>query len=68
MTISRSMSAKGSVSNYVASGIALNEIKKVFITHLHVDHYNALPYIWMFGTWAGGWHERPACLGSVRPH
>jgi ribonuclease Z len=48
---------EGSVSNYVASGIALNEIKKVFITHLHVDHYNALPYIWMFGTWAGGWHE-----------
>ena len=48
---------EGSVANYVASGIALNEIKKVFITHLHVDHYNALPYIWMFGTWAGGWHE-----------
>lgn len=48
---------EGSPSNYVASGIAFNEIKKVFITHLHVDHYNALPYIWMFGTWAGGWHE-----------
>lgn len=49
---------EGSVANYVASGIALNEIKKVFITHLHVDHYGALPYVWMFGTWAGGWHER----------
>jgi len=49
---------EGSVSNYVASGIALNEIKKVFLTHLHVDHYGALPYVWMFGTWAGGWHER----------
>ena len=48
---------EGSPANYVASGIALNEIKKVFITHLHVDHYNALPYIWMFGTWAGGWHQ-----------
>lgn len=48
---------EGSVANYVASGIALNEIKKVFITHLHVDHYGALPYVWMFGTWAGGWHE-----------
>jgi ribonuclease BN (tRNA processing enzyme) len=41
----------------VASGISLNEIKKVFITHLHVDHYGALPYVWMFGTWAGGWHQ-----------
>jgi ribonuclease Z len=49
---------EGSVANYVASGIALNEIKKVFITHLHVDHFGALPYVWMFGTWAGGWHER----------
>jgi len=49
---------EGSVANYVASGIALNEIKKVFLTHLHVDHYGALPYVWMFGTWAGGWHER----------
>lgn len=48
---------EGSVANYVASGIALNEIKKVFITHLHVDHFGALPYVWMFGTWAGGWHE-----------
>jgi ribonuclease BN (tRNA processing enzyme) len=48
---------EGSVAHYVASGIALNELKKVFITHLHVDHYGALPYVWMFGTWAGGWHQ-----------
>ena len=48
---------EGSVANYVASGIALNEVKKVFITHLHVDHFGALPYVWMFGTWAGGWHQ-----------
>ena len=54
---------EGSVANYVASGIALNEIKKVFITHLHVDHYGALPYVWMFGTWAGGWHERMRVWG-----
>ncbi len=54
---------EGSVANYVASGIALNEIKKVFITHLHVDHYNALPYVWMFGTWAGGWHENLRVFG-----
>jgi len=48
---------EGSVANYVAAGVALNELKKIFITHLHVDHFGALPYVYMFGTWAGGWHE-----------
>lgn len=48
---------EGSVANYVAGRVALNQIKHVFITHLHVDHFGALPYLWMFGTWAGGWHE-----------
>jgi ribonuclease BN (tRNA processing enzyme) len=49
---------EGSVANYPAAGIALNQIDKVFITHLHVDHFGSLPYLWMFRTWAGGWHER----------
>ena len=48
---------EGAVSNYVAARVALNQIKHVFITHLHVDHFGSLPYLWMFGTWAGGWHE-----------
>lgn len=48
---------EGAVANYVAARVALNEIKHVFITHLHVDHFGSLPYLWMFGTWAGGWHE-----------
>ena len=47
---------EGAVSNYVAAGVALNQMKNIFITHLHVDHYGSLPYVWMFGTWAGGWH------------
>lgn len=49
---------EGSVANYTAAGVALNQMKRIFITHLHVDHFGALPYVWMFGTWAGGWHER----------
>ena len=48
---------EGAVANYTAAGIALNEIDKVFITHLHVDHFGSLPYLWMFRTWAGGWHQ-----------
>ena len=36
---------EGSVANYVAGRFALNEIDKVFITHLHVDHFGALPYV-----------------------
>ena len=49
---------EGSPANYIAGGFALNEIKDVFITHLHVDHFGGLPYVWMFSTWAGGWHNR----------
>jgi len=54
---------EGSVANYVAAGVALNQMKKIFITHLHVDHFGALPYVWMFGTWAGGWHENLRVFG-----
>jgi ribonuclease Z len=48
---------EGSVASYTAAGVALNQMKNIFITHLHVDHYGSLPYVWMFGTWAGGWHD-----------
>ena len=47
---------EGSVANYQAARIALNELTDVFLTHLHVDHFGALPYLWMFRTWNGGWH------------
>jgi ribonuclease BN (tRNA processing enzyme) len=47
---------EGSVANYVAARVALNQLNNIFLTHLHVDHYGALPYVWMFGTWNGGWH------------
>ena len=44
-------------ANYIARGFALNQLKDVFITHLHVDHFGGLPYVWMFGIWAGGWAD-----------
>jgi glyoxylase-like metal-dependent hydrolase (beta-lactamase superfamily II) len=54
---------EGSVANYIASGIALNEIDKVFITHLHVDHFGSLPYLYMFGGWSGRWHNKLRVFG-----
>ena len=54
---------EGSVANYISAGFALNEIDKVFITHLHVDHFGALPYLAMFGGWAGRWHENLEIYG-----
>lgn len=54
---------EGAISNYIAAGVALNQINKIFITHLHVDHFGSLPYVWMFRTWAGGWHDRLRIFG-----
>ena len=48
---------EGSIANYAAAGLALNELTKVFITHLHFDHYGSLPYLYEFGGWNGRWSE-----------
>jgi ribonuclease Z len=48
---------EGSIANYIAAGVSLNELTKVFITHLHVDHFGSLPYLYEFGGWNGRWHE-----------
>ena len=54
---------EGSVANYIAAGMALNELDKVFITHLHVDHFGALPYLFEFGGWTGRWHNTLNVIG-----
>ena len=54
---------EGSIANYTASRFALNELDKIFITHLHVDHFGSLPYLYVFGGWAGRWHERLQVYG-----
>jgi ribonuclease BN (tRNA processing enzyme) len=48
---------EGSIAKYIAAGFALNELDKVFITHLHIDHFGSLPYLYEFGGWAGRWHK-----------
>jgi ribonuclease Z len=47
----------GSVANYLASGIPLNQLNNIFLTHLHWDHAASIPYAFMFGAWAGRWNE-----------
>ena len=48
---------EGSVANYLASGVPINKMNNIFITHLHVDHFGSLPYVYAFGAWSGRWHE-----------
>ena len=36
---------EGSVANYISAGLALNQLDKIFITHLHLDHFGALPWL-----------------------
>ena len=55
---------EGSVANYLAAGLALNQLDKIFITHLHIDHYGALPWLYMFGGWAGRWHKPLRVFGA----
>jgi ribonuclease Z len=47
----------GSVANYLAAGIPLNQLNDIFVTHLHWDHVASVPYAYMFGGWAGRWDE-----------
>jgi ribonuclease BN (tRNA processing enzyme) len=48
---------EGAIANYVAGGFALNELNNIFLTHLHIDHFGSLPYLYMFGGYYGRWHE-----------
>ena len=47
----------GSIANYLAAGVSLNRLNNIFLTHLHWDHVATVPYVYMFGAWAGRWHE-----------
>jgi ribonuclease Z len=47
----------GSIANYLAAGVPFNQLNDIFITHLHWDHVASVPYTFVFGGWAGRWHE-----------
>lgn len=55
---------EGAVANYLASGISINQPNDIFLSHLHVDHFGSLPWVYAFGAWAGRWHEPPRITGS----
>jgi ribonuclease Z len=45
----------GCLRNIVALQVPLQMVNDIFITHLHVDHYGELPYIYAFSAWMGRW-------------
>ena len=47
----------GSIANYLAAGIPLNQVNDIFITHLHYDHFASVPFVYAYGGWAGRWSE-----------
>ncbi|RVG73138.1 guanitoxin biosynthesis MBL fold metallo-hydrolase GntH [Sinorhizobium meliloti] len=45
----------GCVRNIIAMGVPLSVVNDIFFTHLHVDHYADLPYLYAFAPWVGRW-------------
>jgi len=45
----------GCLRNIVALQVPLQLVNDIFITHLHIDHYGELPYIYGFSAWMGRW-------------
>jgi ribonuclease BN (tRNA processing enzyme) len=57
----------GSIANYLAAKVPLNEINDIFITHLHWDHFASVPYAYVFGAWGGRWHQNYRIYGPSGP-
>ncbi len=45
----------GCTRNLVAMQVPLQTVNDIFLTHLHVDHYADLPYLYAFAPWMARW-------------
>ena len=45
----------GCLRNIVGLQVPFQTVDNIFITHLHIDHYGELPYIYCFSPWMGRW-------------
>ncbi len=45
----------GCVRNIIGMQVPGQLINDIFITHLHIDHYADIPYIYPFRAWSGGY-------------
>ena len=45
----------GCMRNVIAMAVPLPAVNDIFLTHLHVDHYADLPYLYAFAPWLGRW-------------
>jgi ribonuclease Z len=45
----------GCLRNIIAQQVPLQDVNDIFVTHLHVDHFGELPYLYCFAPWAGRW-------------
>ena len=45
----------GCVRNIFAMQVPFQTVNDIFLTHLHVDHYADLPYLYCFAPWMGRW-------------
>ncbi len=45
----------GCMRNIIANQVPVPQINDIFISHLHIDHYGDLPYLWQFAPFNGRW-------------
>ena len=45
----------GCMRNIIGMQVPIPEVNDIFLTHLHVDHYADLPYLYAFAPWLGRW-------------
>ncbi len=45
----------GCLRNIVACQVPVPEINDIFLSHLHIDHFGELPYLWQFAPFNGRW-------------